>query len=404
MSKFLLIDEIHDCPPELEDKAKAMHAQLVESCVACDEAVMERYLNDEKLSHAEICHCFTKGLLNGSVVPVMCVSAEKDIGLKQLLTIIVEDAPNPLDEPIHLRRKNAEKMGGYEERVIGPKVDGPFYAQVFKSKRDTFVGKLSYLRVYSGSIESGQSAKSSAAAKPDKFAHFLEVQGKETKEKAVVVCGEIFAIAKYESLNFGDTLTTDEGGWELTPIPMPRPMQSLAVIAKNRHDEAKVGLRLRAFAESDPTFLVDVDPQTHELVIHGLGQTHLELMLARLKAQHLEVSSKPPKIPYRSTISGVAEAAYTHKKQSGGAGQFGKCQLRIEPNLGGGFEFIDEIVGGVIPRQYIPSCEKGVVGKMTTGVWPGIPVVDVRVRLNDGQYHDVDSKDIAFQIAAREAF
>ena len=381
-----------------------MHAQLVESCVACDEEVMERYLNDEKITHAEICHCFTKGLLYGSVVPVMCVSAEKDVGMKELLTILVEDAPSPLDEPIHLRRKNAEKLGGYEERVIAPKVDGTFYAQVFKSKRDTFVGKVSYLRVYSGRLEAGRNAKTSSAPKSDKFAHFLEVQGKDTKEKAVVVCGEIFALAKYETLNFGDTLTTDESGWELTPIPMPRPMQSLAVIAKNRNDEAKIGLRLRAFAESDPTFVVEVDPQTHELVIHGLGQTHLELMLARLKKLHLEVTSKPPKIPYRSTISGVSEAAYTHKKQSGGAGQYGKCQIRVEPNLGGGFEFVDEIVGGVIPRQFIPSCEKGVIAKMTEGVWPGIPVVDVRVILNDGKYHDVDSKDIAFQIAAREAF
>ncbi|MEI6233480.1 MAG: elongation factor G [Planctomycetota bacterium] len=399
-----LIDDIHDCPPELEEKARAMHAQLVESCVACDEAVMERYLNDEKITHAEICHCFTKGLLNGSVVPVMCVSAEKDIGLKQLLTILVEDAPNPLDEPIHLRRKNPEKLGGYEERIIAPKIDGPFYAQVFKSKRDAFVGKLSYLRVYSGRLEAGQNAKSSSAPKADRFAHFLDVQGKETHEKSTIMCGDIFAIAKYESLHFGDTLTTDETGWEHTPIPMPRPMQSLAIIAKNRNDEAKVGLKLRAFAESDPTFIVDVDSQTHELVIHGLGQIHLELMLSRLKKQHLEVTSKPPKIPYRSTISAVAEAAHTHKKQSGGAGQFGRCQLRIEPNLGGGFEFIDEIAGGVIPRQYIPSCEKGVVSKMAEGVWHGIPVVDVRVRLNDGKYHDVDSKDIAFQIAAREAF
>ena len=399
-----LIDEIHDCPPELEEKAKVMHAQLVESCVACDEAIMERYLNDEKLTHAEIAHCFTKGLLNGSVVPVMCVSAEKDIGVKQLLTIVCEDCPSPLEEPQHLRRKNPAALNGYDEKLMTPRVDGPFYAEVFKSKRDPFVGKLSYLRVFSGSLEAGAMAQSSSALKPEKFAHFLEVQGKETKEKAVVICGEIIALAKYETLNFGDTLTSDESGWEFVPIPMPKPMQSLAIVAKNRNDEAKVGQRLRAFAESDPTIVVDVDHETHELVLHGLGTTHLELALTRLKKQHLEVATKPPKIPYRSTLSGVAEAAYTHKKQSGGAGQYGKCQIKIEPNMGNGFEFVDEIVGGVIPRQFIPSCEKGVVSKMAEGVWPGIPVVDVRVILNDGKYHDVDSKDIAFQIAAREAF
>ncbi len=399
-----LIDDIHDCPPELEESAKAMHATLVESCVACDEAIMERYLSDEKISHAEISRCFTKGLLNGSVVPVMCVSAEKGIGVKEMLRIIVEDAPDPLAEPIHLRRKNAEKPGGWEERVISPKTDGPLYAQVFKSKRDPFIGKLSYIRVYSGSLESGQPVKISSAAKPEKLAHFLDVQGKETKEKHNVICGEIIAIAKIESLNFGETLTTDEGGWELTPIPMPKPMQSLAIVAKNRNDEAKVGQRLRNLAESDPTFHIEVEPQTHELVISGLGQTHLDLMIGRLKKQHLEVITKPPKIPYRSTISGIGDATYAHKKQSGGAGQYGKCSIKIEPNLGNGFEFVDEIVGGVIPRQFIPSCEKGVTTKMTEGVWHGIPVVDVRVRLYDGKAHDVDSKDIAFQIAARECF
>ena len=399
-----LIDDIHDCPPELEASAKAMHAQLVESAVACDEAVMERYLNDEKLSHQEISRCFTKGLLSGMLVPVMCVSAEKNIGMKELLRIIIEDAPNPLEEPEHLRRKNPEKLDGYEERSMTPRTDGPFFAQVFKCKRDPFIGKLSYLRVFSGGLEAGAVARSSSSAKPEKIAHFLEVQGKDTKEKNSVVCGEIIALAKCEALNFGDTLTTDDSGWELSPIPMPKPMQSLAIVAKNRNDEAKVGQRLRAMAESDPTFRIDVDPQTHELVIHGLGQMHLELMLARLKKQHIEVTSKPPKIPYRSTISGVAEASYAHKKQSGGAGQFGKCTIVIEPNLGNGFEFVDEIVGGVIPRQYIPSCEKGVVGKMSEGVWHGIPVVDVRVRLTDGKHHDVDSKDIAFQIAARECF
>ncbi|HLX63017.1 MAG TPA: elongation factor G [Planctomycetota bacterium] len=399
-----LIDDIHDCPPDLEDKAKAMHAQLVESCVACDEAVMERYLNDEKISHADISRCFTKGLLAGSLVPVMCVSSDKDIGLKELLTIIAEDCPNPLDEPLHLRRKNPEQPSGFEERVITPKTDGPLYAQVFKSKRDPFIGKLSYLRVYSGALEAGGVAKSSSAPKPEKLAHFLDVQGKETKDKDHVVSGEIIALAKYETLNFGDTLTTDETGWEMAPIPMPKPMQSLAIIAKNRNDEAKVGQRLRAFAESDPTFHIEVDPQTHELVVAGLGQTHLDLMLARLKKQGIEVATKPPKIPYRSTVSGVGDATYAHKKQSGGAGQYGKCSLKVEPNMGNGFEFVDEIVGGVIPRQFIPSCEKGVTTKMTEGVWHGIPVVDVRVRLYDGKYHDVDSKDIAFQIAARECF
>jgi elongation factor G len=399
-----LFDEIGNVPADVQDQAKALHASLVETAVSVDEKILERYLADEKISHEEIAHCFTKGMTSGAVVPVVCVSAEKDIGIKELLHVIEEEGPSPLDEPVHLRRKALDKPGGYEERTFQASNQGPLYAQVFKSKRDPFIGKISYLRVFSGSLPSGGMAKSSSAAKPDKFAHVLSVQGKETKEKDGLECGEIVAIAKNENLNFGDTLTTDDTGWYLPPISMPIPMQAIAIEAKNRNDEAKVGMRLRQFAEGDPSFIVEVDPQTHELVIRGMGQTHLDLMLHRLKAQHIEVNTKAPKIPYRSTIAGVAEVAYTHKKQSGGAGQYGRCQIKIEPNMGKGFEFIDEIVGGVIPRQFIPSCEKGVVGKMAEGVWPGIPVVDVKVRLNDGKYHDVDSKDIAFQIAARESF
>ena len=397
-----VLDDIHDCPPELLDKANALHASLVETAVSADEKVMERYLSDEKISHEEIAACFTKGILAGLVVPVMCVSAEKDIGIKEMLTVLVEEAPSPLQEPLHLKRKLPD--GKEEERVIEPKVDGPLYAQVFKSKRDAFVGKLSYIRVYSGSAPANTSVHVSGALKPEKIAHFLEIQGKDHKEKDHVVCGDIVALGKHDTMNFSETITTEDGSWHIPRIPMPVPMQALAIQAKNRNDEAKVAQRLRLLAEGDPTFIVEVDPQTHELVVRGLGMLHLELMLHRLKQQHLDVVTHPPKIPYRSTISSTAEVAYTHKKQSGGAGQYGKVQIRIEPNLGNGFEFVDEIVGGVIPRQFIPSCEKGVVSKMNEGVWPGIPIVDVRVRLNDGKAHDVDSKDIAFQIAAREAF
>jgi elongation factor G len=399
-----LLEELHDVPADLQDKAKSMHASLVETAVSADDKVMERYLADEKISHDEIARCFTKGIINGSVVPVLCVSAEKDAGVKEVLELIAAEVPSPLDAVVRVRRKAADKPEGYEEKVLTPAAQGPLYAQVFKSKRDPFIGKLSYMRVFTGSLPVGGQAKSSSASKPDKFAHCLEVQGKETKETDGVVCGDIVALAKNENLNFNDTISTDDTGWRVTPITVPIPMQALAVEAKNRNDEAKVGQRLRAFAEGDPTFIVEVDSQTHELVIRGMGQTHLDLMLHRLKVQHIEVVTKPPKIPYRSTIAGTAEVAYTHKKQSGGSGQYGRCQIKIEPNFGKGFEFVDEIVGGVIPRQYIPSCEKGVVNKMAEGVWPGIPVVDVIVRLNDGKHHEVDSKDIAFQIAARECF
>jgi len=399
-----LMGDISGAPAEIAAAAKAQQSNLVETAVSVDEKVMERYLADEKISPEEISACFTNGLLNGSVVPVLCVCAEKDLGIKELLQVISDKAPSPLQVRPHLRKKAPEKLPeGYEEKILEPVADGPLYGLVFKSKRDPFVGKLAYIRIFSGALLPGGMARSSSVSRADKFAKVLDVQGKDTKDKEGIYCGEIIAVAKNENLNFSDTLSSEEAGWTFAPIPMPVPMQALAVEARNRNDEAKIAQRLRAMSEGDPTFIVEVDTQTHELVIRGLGQTHLDLMLNRIKKQ-LEVLTKPPKIPYRSTITGTSEILYTHKKQSGGAGQYGRVQLKVEPNFGKGFEFVDEIVGGVIPRQYIPSCEKGVVNKMAEGVWPGIPVVDVIVRLNDGKHHEVDSKDIAFQIAAREAF
>ncbi|MCY3022302.1 MAG: elongation factor G [Planctomycetota bacterium] len=400
-----LMGDISGAPADLADAVKAQRANLIETAVSVDEKVMERYLSDEVISPEEISACFTKGLLNGSVVPVLCVCAEKDLGLKELLEVIADKAPSPLQARPKLRKKAPDKQPlGYEEKVLEPVADGPLYGLVFKSKRDPFVGKLAYIRIFSGSLPPGGVARSSSVTRADKFSKALEVQGKDTKDKEGMYCGDIVAIAKNENLSFGDTLSSEEAGWTFPPIPVPIPMQALAVESKNRNDEAKVAQRLRTLAEGDPTFIVEVDTQTHELVIRGLGQTHLDIMLNRLRKQQLEIATKPPKIPYRSTISGTAEVLYTHKKQSGGAGQYGRLQILIEPNLGQGFEFLDEIVGGVIPRQFIPSCEKGVVNKMAEGVWPGIPVVDVKVHLNDGKHHEVDSKDIAFQIAGREAF
>ena len=400
-----LMGDISSAPAESAAAARAQQANLVETAVSVDEKVMERYLADEKISPEEISACFTQGLLNGSVVPVLCVCSEKDIGLKELLQVITDKGPSPLQVRPRLRKKAPEKQPeGYEEKALEPVADGPLYGQIFKSKRDPFVGKLAYIRIFSGALLPGGTARSSSVSRADKFAKVLEVQGKDTKDKEGIYCGEIIAVAKNENLNFGDTLCSEEAGWTFAPIPMPVPMQALAVEAKNRNDEAKIAQRLRTLAEGDPTFVVEVDTQTHELVIRGLGQTHLDLMLNRLKKLQLEVNTKPPKIPYRSTITSSSEVLYTHKKQSGGAGQYGRVQIKVEPNFGKGFEFVDEIVGGVIPRQYIPSCEKGVVNKMAEGVWAGIPVVDVIVRLNDGKHHEVDSKDIAFQIAAREAF
>lgn len=397
-----LLHDIAGAPAEVAEQAKDLAGNLVETIVSADEKLMERYLNDEKIPPEEISECFTKGLMSGTFTPVLCCAAEKDLGVEDILDVLIEDTPSPADIRVKMSRKG--KDGAFEEQELEPKADGPLFAQVFKSKRDPFIGKLSYVRVYSGTLKSGESAFSSGGSKAEKFAQLLTVQGKDTKETPSVSAGDIFAIAKHEHLNAGDTITSADEGWVIEKPPFPVPMSALAVTAKNRNEEGKVSEQLRHLAENDPTFKVDVDPETHELVIHGTGQLHLDLQLGHLKKIGIQVDTKPPKIPYRSTIAGKAEIRYRHKKQTGGSGQFGEVNILIEGNPGKGYEFLDEIVGGVIPNNLIPSVDKGIVKKMAEGVWPGIQVVDVKVHLNDGKYHPVDSKDIAFQIAGREAF
>jgi len=396
-----LLNGADGAPPDVAARARDLAAALTETIVAADEKLMERYLNDEKLAPQEIAGCFAKALLSRALTPVVCVAAEKDLGTAELLDFIALNLPSAADARPVLTRK---VQGKEETRALEPAAAGPFYALCFKSKRDPFIGKLSYLRVFSGTVAAGGAMHVSSSAKPEKFAHFMEAQGKDTKEIPEVRAGMIVAIAKHEHLNCGDTVTSEAGGWRLPQPVFPVPLTALAVQARNRNDEGKISEQLRHLAEGDPTFKVDVDPETHELVIHGLGQLHLELMLHRLKRLHLEVATRPPRIAYRSTINGSAEVRYRHKKQSGGAGQFGEVQVLLEPHHGKGYEFVDEIVGGAIPHNLIPSVDKGIQKKLHEGVWPGIMVVDVRVRLNDGKSHPVDSKDIAFQIAGREAF
>ncbi|MBE7466063.1 MAG: elongation factor G [Planctomycetes bacterium] len=396
-----LMNDPSQAPGEMAARAKDLSAKLKESIISADEALMERYLMDEAIPDDELAVCFRKALLAGAVTPVLCCAAENDLGCAEILDTLNRYAP-PAEA---LKRSALRKRGEKTETLeLSGLPEGAFYAQVFKTKRDPFIGKISYLRCFQGTLPSGSSAHSSSAGKAERFAHFLSVQGKDSKEIDHVAAGDIFAIAKHEHLGTGDTLSTDDQSFALPRLEFPNPMSALAVNAKNRKDEGKISEQLRHLAESDPTFRVDVDAETKELVVHGIGQLHLDLQMHRLKRFGVEVETHLPKIPYRSTVAGTAEVRYRHKKQSGGAGQFGEVQILLEPNQGKGYEFVDEIVGGVIPNNLIPSVDKGIQKKLVDGVWPGIHVVDVRVRLNDGKHHPVDSKDIAFQIAGRQAF
>ena len=281
---------------------------------------------------------------------------------------------------------------------------GPLEAQVFKIISDEFVGKVSFFRVYSGAIRAGETVTLTQSGRSVKVPKLFRAQGKDQREVNEAGPGDIVATAKVEEFRVGDTLAASKNQNSFVVPRYPIPMVSRAVEPKSRGDEAKISESLRRLAEADPTFQVEMNPQTKELVISGIGEQHIGLMLNRLQRRGVEVTTKVPKIAYRETISSKADIRYRHKKQTGGAGQFAECAIRVEPTpRGNGYEFVDKIFGGVISQPFRQSVDRGIQDKMAEGVLTDFPVVDIKVELYDGKEHPVDSKDIAFQIAGREA-
>lgn len=388
-------DEVPDSMQELVETQRGV---LMESLISGDDTLLERYLEGETIPPAELERVFTPVLAERTVVPILCCTTEQDRGLSELLDIIATYAPSPA----YAKKQILADQGGVEETSLD--LEGPLTAQVFKVMSDEFVGKVSFIRVFEGVLKAGDTAVLAHSGRAVKLPKLFRPQGKDQKEINEAEAGAIVATAKVEELHVGDTLVATK---DQMPFVMPRyplPMVARAVEPKTRGDEAKISEGLRRLAEADPTFQVEVNPQTKELVISGIGEQHIGLMLNRLQRRGVQVTTKLPKIAYRETISGKADVRYRHKKQTGGAGQFAECAIRIEPNeRGGGYEFIDKIFGGVISQQFRQSVDKGVQDKMTEGIIAGYPVVDLKVELYDGKEHPVDSKDIAFQIAGREA-
>lgn len=374
--------------------------EITESAVECDEGLMERYLGGESISHDEIVSVLREAICQKHVVPVFCLSAQKDIGVEQLMHGIGEWGP----DPFHTHR-DIVKDDGTEEDYM-PSTTGSFKAQVFKVVSDPHVGKLSYFRVFSGALKSGDTAILSSTGKKEKFNKLMRPQGNSFEDISDAIAGDIVVTPKIESLNVGDTICMDDFGAVFHSLPFPEPMCGLAISPHNRGDEQKIAGSLHKLCDEDPTFVFERNELTSEQVIKGVGHLHLDVMLGRLKSRFsLEVDTKPPKIPYLETITATAEGSYRHKKQSGGAGQFAEIHLRIKPNeRGAGFEFVNSIVGGVISGPFIPSVEKGVLKGLSHGIQAGYPVVDIVCELFDGKEHPVDSKDIAFQIAGEHAF
>ena len=384
-------------PDNLQDVVEEQRGELMESVISGDDELLERYLEGEEIASEELEKVFTQVLVDGTIVPILCCASEADVGITEILDLISAYAPSPA-----YATKEVQGDAGVEDIELD--LDGPLSAEVFKTISDEFVGKISFIRVYSGTLKSGDTVTQASTGRSIKLGKIFRPQGKDQQDVGEVGAGAIVATAKVDELHIGDTLSGTKNQKPFVTPQYPLPMVARAVNPKSRGDEAKISEGLRRLAESDPTFAVEMNPQTKELVISGIGEQHIGLMLNRLRRRGVEVTTKLPRIAYRETIAGKSEVRYRHKKQTGGAGQFAECAIRIEPSeRGEGYAFVDKIFGGVISGPFRQSVDRGIQEKMLEGIMAGYPVVDLKVELFDGKEHPVDSKDIAFQIAGREA-
>ena len=389
------------------DTVKRCHAAILDQIVEMDENLMEKYLGGEEPDFAALHPAFEKALDEQHLVPICFTSARDNIGVKELLEVIVKHYPSPVEgNPCTFVA--GEKPEEEQPITYAEDASKPLLAHVFKVATDPFIGKLAIFRVHQGKATGLTHVIIGGSKKTIKLSHVFNLMGKDHTETDALIAGDIGAVAKIDEIHMGDILHDDHSldGVHFKKPTYPTPMYGLAVAPKNRGDEQKISGAIGRIVEEDPTFRIINDPQTHELVIYGLGELHLRLILERLKNRAaLDVDTKPPKIAYKETILLKAEGHHRHKKQTGGAGQFGEVFLRIEPmERGGGFEFVDEIFGGTIPGQFVPAVEKGVRDLLVVGPIAGYPVQDVRVIVYDGKHHPVDSKEVAFRTAGKMAF
>ena len=384
------------------------HQKIIDQVVEINEAVMDHYLDvgEGGLSGAELHDAFEQCLREGHLVPVCFVSARSGVGVPALLDIAQTLFPHPgeANPPPFVKGRGSEA----QPIVARPDPDAHVIADVFKIVNDPFVGKLGIFRVYQGTVRKDMQLFVDDGRKPFKVAHLFRLRGKDHIEIGQAIPGDIAAVAKIDELHFDAVLhdSHDEDQIHLAPMAFPKPMFGLAVAPASKGQEQKLATALHKLTEEDPAFAVEHNGETNETVIRGLSDLHLRVMLQRLKDRHgVEVDTHPPRIAYRETISGRAEGHHRHKKQTGGAGQFGEVFLRVEPlPRGAGFEFVDEVKGGTIPGQFLPAVEKGVRQVLAGGAVAGFPIQDVRVVVYDGKHHPVDSKEVAFVAAGKRAF
>jgi elongation factor G len=382
-------------PDALLAQAEEYREKLMDEVSESSDALMERYLEGDEISHEEIVAALKDGTNHGAIFPVTCGVATRNLGTNRLLDAIVEDLPSPV------------KHGGLQvgEMVLEPLEDRELFAYVFKTRADPFAGRINLFRVYQGILSQDSQVLNTRTHTKERIGQLVSFEGNHTGHETETGPGDIGAVAKLKETRAGDWLASRDERILMPSIKLPAPVMAFAVEPKSKGDEDKVFTSLRRLQEEDPTIDLHRDPQTGEQIVAGLSQVHVEVIVERLRSRFgAEVKLKPPRVPYQETIRKSAKAHGRHKKQTGGRGQFGDCHIEIEPlEPGSGFEFVNAIKGGVIPTGFIPAVEKGVLEAMSEGVVAGFPVKDVRVRLYDGSYHTVDSSEMAFKVAGSMA-
>jgi len=391
-----------DIPDDMTDIAQSHRETMVEDIAECDEALMDKYLENGELSLDETKAGLRKGVISGVLLPVICGSAIKNIGLSPLMDIIVQYMPSPVDRgPVY-----GKKPGTDEAVERAPDEAAPFSAMVFKTIADPYAGRLTLFRVYSGTLSSEGAIYNATRKTQERFSSTFFLEGKSQKPAESLVPGDIAAVSKLKETATGDTICNEKAPVVFENLAIPPTIMSFAIEPKSRGDEEKIVSSIHRLTEEDPTLTFHRNEQTKEMILSGMGQIHIEVAVEKMKRKFgVEVNLNTPKVPYKETIKAKTNVQGRYKKQSGGRGQFGDCWLDIEPlPRGSGFEFADKIVGGVIPGQYRPAVEKGIIEAMEEGVLAGYPTVDIKISLVDGSYHTVDSSEMAFKIAGSMGF
>ncbi|MBE7557075.1 MAG: elongation factor G [Anaerolineales bacterium] len=394
--------EASPIPADLLDEAQTLHEKMVEKVAESDDTLTEKFLEGEEITPDELIHALRVATIAGDIVPVLCGSALKNKGVQRLLDSVVNYLPSPKDVPPKI---GLNPHNDHEVTVFADEKD-PFVALAFKIVTDPFVGRLTYIRVYSGTAESGETVQNTSRAKKERLGRLLQMHANHREEIKEIYAGDIAAVVGLKNTFTGETLSVPSRPVVMESIKFPEPVISLAIEPKTKADEDKLSIALQKLAEEDPTFQVRSDENTGQTQISGMGELHLEVLVERMRREFkVEANVGRPQVAYRETITRPAKAQGRFVRQSGGRGQFGDVHLEVEPlEKGKGFEFESKIVGGAIPKEYIPAVEQGIREALSTGVVAGYPVVDVKAILVDGSYHEVDSSEMAFKIAGSMGF